>query len=449
MDTVVRHLRQAALGQDGTGPTDGQLLECYLTHRDEAAFETLVRRHGPMVLGVCRRILRGHQDAEDAFQATFLVFVRKAASIVPREMVAGWLYGVAYQTAVKARAMVGKLRARERQVAAMPEPEVVPADAELWRDLRPILDEELSRLPDKYRVPILLCDLEDRPHKDVARQLGWPEGTLSGRLTRGRRMLAERLSRRGVVLSHGMLSALLVQNASASVPAAVVTSTVTAASLFAAGQAAASVTSATVAALTNGVLKAMMLTRVKMCVAVLLALGFLVSGVGLTQVPTTGAPEDKKPAHSPNDFDPFAAWKPPQHTGNSNPNSPADNDQRPLLERVKQLELRVAELERLLKGKAAADEPRKPTLTPPTDISGEVKKAEGGQILINIGSDAGVQKGHTLEIFRLGSKPQYLGTLTIVEVQPREAVGKPVGRLHSDVQPGDKVAAQLSGRVGN
>src|SRR5262249_40851453 len=156
MSEVIRHLRRAVLLRDGAGLTDGQLLEDYLCRRDEAALAALIRRHGPMVWGVCRRVLRDHHDAEDAFQASFLVLVRKAVSVVPREMVANWLYGVAHQTALKARATTVKRRARERQVIEMPEPAVTQQD--LWGDLQPLLDQELNRLPDKYRVAIVLCD---------------------------------------------------------------------------------------------------------------------------------------------------------------------------------------------------------------------------------------------------------------------------------------------------
>src|SRR5439155_13822725 len=119
---VIQTLRGATLPHEGAGRTDGQLLERYVSSREEAAFAALVRRHGPMVWGVCRRVLRSHQDAEDAFQATFLVLVRKAACVVPRDMVANWLYGVAHQTALKARATTAKRRGREKQVTAMPEP---------------------------------------------------------------------------------------------------------------------------------------------------------------------------------------------------------------------------------------------------------------------------------------------------------------------------------------
>src|SRR5262249_47581917 len=165
---VIQHLRRAALLRDGAGMTDGQLLECFLTQRDDAAFAALVRRHGPMVWGVCRRVLRNYHDAEDAFQATFLVLVRKAATVEPKEMGANWLYGVAYQTALKARSVAARRKERERQVREMPEPAV--EEQEVWHDLQPLLDQELSRLPDKYRVPIVLCDLEGKTRKEAAQQ---------------------------------------------------------------------------------------------------------------------------------------------------------------------------------------------------------------------------------------------------------------------------------------
>src|SRR5437879_7311196 len=141
---VIQHLRRAMLLRDGAGLTDQQLLEDYISRRDEAALAALVQRHGPMVWGVCRRVLSNYHDAEDAFQATFLVFVRRAASITSPELLANWLYGVAHQTALKARATTAKRRARERQVANMPEPAVTEGD--LWHDLQPLLDQELSRL---------------------------------------------------------------------------------------------------------------------------------------------------------------------------------------------------------------------------------------------------------------------------------------------------------------
>jgi RNA polymerase sigma factor (sigma-70 family) len=278
MDTVLRHLRRAVLRQDGTGWTDGQLLASFLDHKDEAAFEALVRRHGPMVFGVCRRVARNHHDAEDAFQATFLVLARKASSVRPRERVANWLHGVALRTALKAKTMTAKRRRQEKQVAVMPEPEAPQQDP--WHDLQPLLDQELNGLPENYRLPILLCDLEGKTIKEATQQLGWPQGTLAGRLARGRKLLAKRLANRGVVLSAGLLAAVVSQNAaSAAVPTSRLNSTVKAAALIAAGQTTvAGVVPVKVALLTEGVMKAMLLTKLKATVTVLLVLGIVTFG---------------------------------------------------------------------------------------------------------------------------------------------------------------------------
>ena len=185
MNGVVQHLQAgSALLADGTALSDGQAAgAAYLALADDGAFAALVRRHGPMVWGVCRRALGGRQDAEDAFQAVFLVLVRKAASVEPREMLANWLYGVAYHTALKARAVAFRQKTRERQVREMPEPTAAPAN--VWHDLEAILDQELSRLPDKYRWPVVLCDLEGKSYKEAARQLGCLDGTLGGATSAG------------------------------------------------------------------------------------------------------------------------------------------------------------------------------------------------------------------------------------------------------------------------
>jgi RNA polymerase sigma factor (sigma-70 family) len=224
-----------------------------------------------MVWGVCRRILRNYHDAEDAFQATFLVLVRKAAFVLPREMVANWLYGVARQTALKARATVARRAGRERQVATMPEP--AERDQDLWSDLQPVLDEELSRLPEKYRGVLVLCDLEGKTRKEAARQLHVPEGTVAGRLARARTMLARRLARHGLAVSGGALAAMVSRQAAATcVPASVVSRAIKAASTFAAGKAAASgAISVKVAILTEGVLKTMLLSKLKSAMAVMMA----------------------------------------------------------------------------------------------------------------------------------------------------------------------------------
>ncbi len=300
MSEVVQHLRRTVLVRDGAGMTDGQLLECFLRGREEAALAVLVRRHGPMVWGVCRRLLGNYHDAEDAFQATFLVLVRKASSIAPRERVVNWLYGVAHQTALKARATAMKQRARERQVKEMPEPEAVRRG--LPSDLRPWLDEELIRLPDPYRVVLLLCDLEGKTRKEAARHLGVPEGTVASRLARARTMLAKRLTRHSPAVTGGALTGILAESAaSACVPASVVSGTIQAASLVAAGQGGTGVISVPVAALMEGVLKAMLMTKIKIATILLLAVGVLAAGMGAsifsrrTQAAEPTAQQEAKP----------------------------------------------------------------------------------------------------------------------------------------------------------
>src|SRR5271163_4771511 len=152
---LIQHFRRAALLHGAAGMSDGQLLDSYLRRGETAALEAIVQRHASMVWGVCRRLLHNHHDVEDAFQATFVVLVRKAATVRPREMVGNWLYGVAHQTALKAKAAAARRWLRERHMAQMPEPEAPCQD--LPSDLQPLLDQELSRLPDKYRIAIVLC----------------------------------------------------------------------------------------------------------------------------------------------------------------------------------------------------------------------------------------------------------------------------------------------------
>ena len=295
LSEVVQRLRNTFLRQDETGLTDGQLLERFLEQRDQASITALVRRHGPMVWGVCRRILGDPHDADDAFQATFLVLVRKAGSVRQRDLVANWLYGVAQQTALRARVLRAKRRTRERQVAVMPETEA-PQLADTWPELQACLDAELSRLPDKYRSAIVLCDLEGRTRKEVARLFGVPEGTLAGRLTRGRALLAKRLARHGFALSGGTLAVVLTRGAaSASVPASVMVSAIKAASLFAAGEAAARAgISARVAVLTEGVLKAMQFTKLKAAALVLLLGSLLTLACGVIAAPQATGRENVK-----------------------------------------------------------------------------------------------------------------------------------------------------------
>src|SRR5262245_17060321 len=253
---VLDRLRQAAPWHDGAGLRDGELLDRFLAEGDEAAFEALVQRHGPMVLGVCWRVLRNEADAEDAFQATFLVLARKASTIRPRGMVGNWLYGVASNTARNARAMILRRRQKEREAGAMPK-QAAPERA--WEELQPLLDQELPALPDKYRAPIVLCDLEGKTIREAARQLGCPQGTVATRLARGRALLARRLTRPGLSLSPTALAAALAQGqASAGVPTALVASTVKAATSFAAGQATTGLLSAAAAAMADAAVKSML-----------------------------------------------------------------------------------------------------------------------------------------------------------------------------------------------
>jgi RNA polymerase sigma-70 factor (ECF subfamily) len=278
LGNVLRRFRGIEVLRESGELTDGQLLTRFLGRRDDDSFEALLRRHGPMVLGVCRRVLHHEQDAEDAFQATFLVLARKAGSVVPRERVGNWLYGVAYKTALKARALSAKRRGREFQVMAMPEPTGARRGQDLWADVQPVLDRELSRLPDKYRFPVVLCDLEGKTHKEAARQLGCPEGTVSVRLVRARALLARRLTQRGLVCTGTVLATAFAQNvASANVPAELVGPTVEAANLYASGQSSvAGLVSDEVATLTEGVVKTMGMTNLKT-----LALVLLFAGAGL------------------------------------------------------------------------------------------------------------------------------------------------------------------------
>jgi RNA polymerase sigma factor (sigma-70 family) len=169
------------------------LVERFVQRQDEEAFAALVRRHGPLVLGVCRRVLHDWDDAQDAFQATFFVLARKAASLAKPEALGNWLYGVAFRTAVKARARAARRREYERQAGrATANPSSELARRDLWE----ALDEELSRLPEKYRAPLVRCYLEGKTNEEAARELGCPPGSMSGRLARGRELLRERLTSR-------------------------------------------------------------------------------------------------------------------------------------------------------------------------------------------------------------------------------------------------------------
>jgi RNA polymerase sigma factor (sigma-70 family) len=276
LSKLVERLRAAVRARDCAEYTDARLLGSFVDHGDEGSFAALVHRHGAMVWNVCRRILQDHHNAEDAFQATFLVLVRKAAFVRPREMIGNWLYGVAYQTALKARALLAKRLAREKQVKELPESAVIEQNADA--DWQVLLDQELSRLPAKYRVAIVLCDLEGRTRKEASQQIGVPEGTMAARLARGRAMLVKRLARHGLAFTAGSLATVLTHEAAACVPASVVSWTIRLVGLFAAKKTLAGLVSTDVAAFTKGVLIAMLLNQVKTMVA---AFMLMAAGLGV------------------------------------------------------------------------------------------------------------------------------------------------------------------------
>jgi RNA polymerase sigma factor (sigma-70 family) len=270
-------LHRQVAPRDAGEPTDRDLLHRFACGRDGDAFAALVRRHGPLVLGVCRRVLRNEADAEDAFQATFLVLARRAGSIGQPERLGNWLYGVASRVAQKARAEAARRRTRQEPVTDMPARRDDRGPD--WEDLREVLDDEVRRLPDKFCAPLVLCYLEGMTREEAAARLGRSAGAVKGLLERGRELLRSRLARRGVTLSSGALAAMLSGNAlAAAVPAVLRDSTARAALAFAAGEAPAT---GSAAALAEGVLQAMMTYRVKWWLAAALMLGLASGGAGL------------------------------------------------------------------------------------------------------------------------------------------------------------------------
>jgi RNA polymerase sigma-70 factor (ECF subfamily) len=284
MNRVVQFLRRAVTP---TGSEeDGELLRRFITAGEEAAFAGLVRRHGAMVFGVCRRLLNDIHDAEDAFQATFLVLARRAASIRKPDAVASWLYGVAYRVARRARMA---RRTCPLTDAVEPISSADPVAEASWRELRPVIDEELNRLPEKYRAPLVLCYLEGRTNEEAARLLGWTKGTVSGRLARARDLLRPRLARRGLALPVGGVAAVLAHAEGA--PAALLETTVKTAL---AGSASVPAT-----VLAEGVMRAMFVKKMTTLAAVVLTLGLAGAGIGLLRQPGPVAAGDGEEKEAP------------------------------------------------------------------------------------------------------------------------------------------------------
>jgi RNA polymerase sigma factor (sigma-70 family) len=313
------------------GAPNEELLEQFVAQRDEAAFAALLRRHGPMVWGVCQRLLAHRQDAEDAFQATFLILARKAAAIGRRKLLANWLFGVARRAALNMRALRARRAHHEPSGGELPD---VQATVETpWDDIRAVLDEELARLPAKYRLPLLLCGLEGMTHAEAGKYLGWPTGTVAGRLSRGRELLRARLLRRGVTAPAAVLTAVLAPDAVlAAVPTQLVATSVhSAAALVKAGQSAAAVVSPTAAVLMRGVLLKIFLSRLLATSALIAVLALTLVGAGAIGhlMPRAETPSSTPVGLAPKQSRPPAAahslWPVPGQTlvGKAIPGKPA------------------------------------------------------------------------------------------------------------------------------
>ncbi len=275
-DILLQHVRNLAAAQTDRELSDRELLRRFDTQQDQMAFAALMQRHGPMVLRVCWGVLHHLQDAEDAFQATFLILARRAASVRWQESVANWLHGVAYHVALKARAAASR-----RQTHQRPSQQKSPADpqAEITlREAQALLDAELNRLPDQYRVPLVLCYLAGKTQDEAARQLGWSKSTFRRMLDRGRELLQTRLARRGVALSAALSAALLAPRA---VPAALIGTTLAAALAVTAGKAVTGIVSAAVVGLVEGGLRASLGARLLTTTLLVLAATVVIGSVGL------------------------------------------------------------------------------------------------------------------------------------------------------------------------
>ncbi|HZY90626.1 MAG TPA: sigma-70 family RNA polymerase sigma factor, partial [Gemmataceae bacterium] len=274
--------------------TDGQLLGRFAAQGDESALATLIERHGPMVLSVGRRVLRDWHEAEDVFQATFLVLARRAGKLNRIGSVAPWLHTVAFRLALRARTQSSRWRRCSRPVGDIA---MTTNDSEAAWELRPVLDEELERLPAKYRAPLVLCYLEGKTLDETAEHLGWPRGTVGGRLARAKDLMRRRLTRRGVTPGAAFLGPALADRAPAALPAGLTASTAKAALSFVVERASPGAATSTAALLAQGELRTMMQSKLAMTAATLLFLG--ATGVGavvlgqqaLTQPPRHDAPK--------------------------------------------------------------------------------------------------------------------------------------------------------------
>jgi RNA polymerase sigma factor (sigma-70 family) len=301
LKNMLDHLRRHAGAEAMKDLSDTELLEQFCGRREEAAFALLVQRHGPAVFGVCRRVLGDVHAAEDAFQTTFLVLVRKAGCVRKRHSLGSFLYGVAYRTAARARVQTAVRRSRERAaVTATSHPDAL--DALSRAEACAVLHEEMAHLPNKYRRPLVLCYLEGKTHEQAAHEMAWPKSSVASRLKRGCELLGQRLSRRGVVLSAGVLAVLLADQTARAVPAVLTLATVRLAAQALAGN-------ATAGTVVGGVLTGVSATRRAALLGLLVTFGLVVAGVGVLgsqqqepkadPPPPVGRPTEQPPDEKP------------------------------------------------------------------------------------------------------------------------------------------------------
>jgi RNA polymerase sigma factor (sigma-70 family) len=501
--TIVRLVHTVFTAGTAVGQSDGQLLAQFATGEEntaELAFSALVERHGPMVLRVCRSILRNKHDAQDAFQATFLVLARKAGSLWARDSLGPWLYGVAFRTALCARSCE-IVRRRHEQMASESATRGVLAE-ENRDDLGRVLHEEIGTLPERYRTPILLCYFEGLSHDQAARQLNWPVGTVRSRLTRARERLRSRLARRGITSEGAYLHVISFRLGS--LPPYLIDSTVKAAMLLAARDAGTvGLVSASVVALTEGVLRTMLVSKLRMTTAILLAVGAITSGVGLyayqdlepgaaSGSPTRAPVKVDGGSLNSADLDAYAArvellvrrarqeqaqgdldgavrdlrksesiageWREalmnrrriekrdlPSIPPTPIVNTPGSSDRR-----LDALERKVDRILHALEKEGRAIAP-----APPPRVEGEIKKIDSQtkRVELNMGLDDGLIVGHELIVYRKAQSPrsredQYLGRLRIVSVDPDNATAKVIENPDGKkIKEGDSVSTELPAGV--
>jgi len=290
---ILREVRKWIHDSCNGSSSDQELLEHFCQHQDEASFSELVRRHAALVLGVCRRVLKQTQDAEDAFQATFLLLAQKARSVRKQESVGSWLHGVSQRVASNAKVAVERRRRREKNVARSDNLE--PADDVTWRELKVVLDEELMRLPGRYRAVVLPCCLEGKSQEETARELGYTLNTVRCRLYRGRQLLKRRLTRRGISLAAGLLASIVSQPSTSAATALLRRTTVNGVVRYIAGKT--GTMSAEVVSLAREGVPLIATVKARTGIAALLALTMIAAGAGLfAHQPVQSKDDDKKPA---------------------------------------------------------------------------------------------------------------------------------------------------------